>query len=122
MPPPLRRARRAPPPRGTATGGGAPAPTPPARPDPIPSPPASLPVLEDPDAVEVEPEPASFGDEPLRRLLERFLGEIESPPVDRDQPLPTDVCQGPERPLARRVAGPPHDPAHVGADRPRRQL
>jgi hypothetical protein len=37
-------------------------------------------VLEDPDAIEIEPETARFGEKALRWLLERFLGEIEGSP------------------------------------------
>jgi hypothetical protein len=48
-------------------------------------------VPEHPDAVEREAQAVGFGDEPLGRLVERLLGEVERAPVDGHEVLAAHV-------------------------------
>src|SRR5207245_6422252 len=94
----------------------------PARAVLVPSPRASLAVLKNPNTGEVETQTLRLGDEPLRWLFQGLLGEIERAPVDRDESLPANVGECPQRLFGRRVACAHDDRGHIGPNGQRGEI
>src|SRR5712692_70188 len=100
-------------------------PSPARQPDPAgraSSPASRFAVLEDPGAIGGDAAPLGLGEHPLRRLVDRLVGEVEGAPVNAEERARPQVNGRPHRLLGRQVDG-AHDLGRlVRAYRHRREV